>query len=134
MMEDTYSDERIPRTIHYDVDVLEMGLKPNELSVYMHICRRAAGGKGVCFAKQSTIANDARMSTRAVIRAAKTLEELNMIRVNRRVGYGNHYTLTDITSWIQTKTDRKRRADCKAPPHDYKSHPYDYKSHHEEDS
>lgn len=80
-------------------------LGPFVTSTYLSICRHVDKGQS-CFPSQKLIADEQGMSERTVVRAIKTLIDLNLIRMKRvRAKSGkwlhNRYFLVDKKHWLR---------------------------------
>lgn len=63
-----------------DLEVLDLGLSPYELRVYLHILKRA-GYDGQCWQSAASIAEEIDVGAAAVKRSIKVLLELNLIKI-----------------------------------------------------
>lgn len=78
--------------------------------VYLSLCRHSDNNTQQCFPSMKLIAEENGISERTVIRAIKTLEEWNIVRVHRRKNNKgtqevNVYTLTSKTVWKSKPSD-----------------------------
>lgn len=83
--------------VHAALD--EAGLTTSEFRIYAHIARR-----GLCWASHQTIANHCMMVPSTVKLALQTLEERNMISIEKRHGKTSNITLTKPSEW-KPRTD-----------------------------
>lgn len=71
------------------------------VAVYSIIKRHENNGKGGCFPSVEMMAHKGGMSKRQVSRAVKVLERYGIVRVGRRRGHGNWYSLTSRDKWVE---------------------------------
>ena len=63
--------------------ILDMGLDPYELSLYLHL-KRIAGDKGCCFASNKTLEKMTKMSHWKLVYTKKALVAKNLIKITRK--------------------------------------------------
>lgn len=97
----SFTDERQPLIVFYDIELDDAGLDPYQFRIYQRIARRCAGQqKGSCTESLEAMAAACKMSRPTVIRAIKVLIQRGMIRRESRQGSTSFYALTDKKNWI----------------------------------
>lgn len=66
-------------------------LQGSDIKVYLYLCDRVNGRTGKCYPSQSTIAKECKLGIRTVGAAVRKLEQLELIRVQRRDRGSNVY-------------------------------------------
>lgn len=113
----SFTDERQPLIVFYDIELDDAGLDPYQFRIYQRIARRCAGQqKGSCTESLEAMAAACKMSRPTVIRAIKVLIQRGMIRRESRQGSTSFYALTDKKNWIPyTEWEAKYRPEPGKP-------------------
>lgn len=86
--------------VHSDLD--DYGLTPTQFRIYAHLRRRAGRG-GVAFAGVRSMARICRVNKDTAMQATIDLEALGFVRVEKKHGATNHYSLTRPSEWTVRK-------------------------------